>query len=271
MRNRLVVVLASCISILLKLLSSVNSLTLTPPHNRAGLPYPEEGYRGDVQLKEASVTLDINSSWSEIPGHARLYSFAISHKARYVFENRGNFTVVELRIPVAARGSDLTFKLDGLKENHTRIEHVQEIDPYSGATVDIMIYIFSVPFSAQAQRTIEVNAKQFGARASQYFYWMKNASRWMKPIEEFSVVLNLRNAEFKGSTINPTTQRTDGATWNITNLTPSSDLVLYWQIRDPPQSINLTLVAIIIVVAAVVTIVGLKKWLHSSSSSSSSS
>jgi len=264
MRSRLLYPMVSSLSILLLtiFLPTANGLTIAPPHNRAGLPYPVEGYIGDVYLKEVAVTLDINSSWSEIPGYARLYSLTISHKARYVFENTGTSTAIELKIPVAARGSDLTFKIDGLKENYADIEHVQEVEPDSGATVDIGIYIFSVPFSAQTQRTIEVEAKQFGARVSRYVYLMKNASRWIKPIEEFDFVLTLRNGEFRGSTIDPTSQRTEGAIWNMTNLTPSSDLILYWQIKEPPESPNLTLAAVIIIVAVLVTIVGLKKWLN---------
>jgi len=256
--------MASSLSILLLtiFLPTANGLTIVPPHNRAGLPYPVEGYSGDVHLKEAAVTLDVNSSWSEIPGYARLSSFAIGHKARYVFENMGNFTAIELRIPVAARGSDLTFKIDGLEENYSDVEHVQEVEPDSGATVDIGIYIFSVPFPAQTQRTIEVEVKQFGASVSRYVYLMKNASRWTKPIGKFEVVLTLRNGEFRGSTIVPTSQRTEGANWNMTNLTPSSDLILYWQINEPPESPNPTLVVVITIVAVLVTILGLKKWLN---------
>lgn len=188
-------------------------------------------------------------------------AFVISHKARYVFENMGNFTAIELRIPVAARGSDLTFKIDELKENYVDVEHVQGVEPDSGATVDIGTYIFSAPFSAQTQRTIEVETKQFGAGVSRYVYLMRNASRWIEPIEKFDVVLTLRNGEFLGSTIDPTSQASEGAVWNMTNPTPSSDLVLYWQVKEPPEPSNLALVALIIIVAVLVTIVGLKKWL----------
>lgn len=272
MRSRLLIVTASCMSILLMLVSSVNSLTLVPLDDRAGLPYPEEGYEDTVYLKEASVTLDIDSTWAKVPGYRRWPSVTISHRARYIFENVGNSTAVAIKIPIAATvHGGLTFKLDGQEQNFTDVEHVEAINEL-GARVTIGIYTLTIAeFPAQTQRTIKVEAVQSGAALAeaQYIYLMKNASRWMKPIEEFSVILNLRNAEFRGSTIDPAIQRTDGATWNMTNLTPSSDLILYWQIREPQESLNLPLVAAIIIVAILVTIVGLKKRLNSSSSSSS--
>ena len=254
------------------LVSSVNSLTLVPLDDRAGLPYPEEGYEDTVYLKEASVTLDIDSTWAKVPGYRRWPSVTISHRARYIFENVGNSTAVAIKIPIAANvHGGLTFKLDGQEQNFTDVERVEAINEL-GARVTIGIYTLTIAeFPAQNQRTIKVEAVQSGAALAeaQYIYLMKNASRWMKPIEEFSVILNLRNAEFRGSTIVPAIQRTDGATWNMTNLTPSSDLILYWQIREPQESLNLPLVAAIIIVAILVTIVGLKKRLNSSSSSSS--
>ena len=272
MRSRLLIVTASCMSILLMLVSSVNSLTLVPLDDRAGLPYPEEGYEDTVYLKEASVTLDIDSTWAKVPGYRRWPSVTISHRARYIFENVGNSTAVAIKIPIAATvHGGLTFKLDGQEQNFTDVERVEAINEL-GARVTIGIYTLTIAeFPAQTQRTIKVEAVQSGAALAeaQYIYLMKNASRWMKPIEEFSVILNLRNAEFRGSTIDPAIQRTDGATWNMTNLTPSSDLILYWQIREPQESLNLPLVAAIIIVAILVTIVGLKKRLNSSSSSSS--
>ena len=269
MRSRLPIVTASCMSILLMLVSPVVSLTLVPLDDRAGLPYPEEGYEDTVYLKEASVTLDIDSTWAEVPGYRRWPSVTIYHRARYIFENVGDSTAVAIKIPIAATAHrGLTFKLDGQEENFTDVEHVEAINEL-GARVTIGIYTLAIAeFSAQTQRTVEVEVEQSGAALAeaQYIYLMKNASRWTKPIEEFSVTLNLRNADFGGSTIDPTTQRTDGATWNMTNLTPSSDLILYWQIREPPEPLNLPLVAVIIIVAILVTTVVLKKRLNSSSS-----
>ena len=267
MRSTLRSLMVSGISILFLsiLVSTVNSLTLIPLDNRAGLPYPEEGYKDTVYLKEATVTLDIDSTWGEVPGYRRWPSFTISHRARYIFENVGNSTSVAIKIPIAATPHEgLMFKLDGQKENYTGVEHVRAYNEL-GATIIIGIYTLTIAeFQAQTQRTIDVEAEQFGAALAEarYIYSMENASRWMKPIEEFSVVLNLRNADFRGSTVDPTTQRTDGAIWNMTSLTPSSDLILYWQIREPPESLNLLLVAGVIIATILVTIIGLKKWFN---------
>lgn len=264
MRSRVLSLTASGISTLLltMLVSTANSLTLVALPNRAGLPHPEEGYRGGVYLKEATVTLDIDSSWAELAGYRRWHSATISHKARYVFENTGNSTSVAIKIPMAGERG-LKFKLDGREENYTDVEYVEEIEPPLGSSVIVAIYTLTVnEFPAQTQKTVEVEAEQGGAAAAEarYIYFMCNASRWMKPIEEFDVVLNLRNGEFRGSTIDPTTQRTDEATWEMKNLTPFSDLVLHWRISEPPEALNLPLVAIIISVAILVTSVGLIIW-----------
>lgn len=267
MRSKLPCLMASALTILLVTISvpTTAGLTLAPPQNRSGLPYPEQGYRGDVYLKEASITLDINSSWSGIPGYGSLLSVAVSHKARYIFENTGGPTVIPVKIPVAANGKDLAFKLDGLNKNYTDVEFVKEIEPDSGAPVYFRIYTFTVPFLAQTRRAIEVDAEQFGtASGCRYFYLMKNASRWMKPIEDWEVVLTLREGRFRTATIDPTTRRADGAAWEVSNLTPSSDLVFYWQIQsEPSQPLDLTLTAIVITAIAATLILSLglrKRW-----------
>jgi len=239
---------------------SVYSLTLISLPNRAGLPYPQEGYEGTIFLKEVSITLDVVSTWGSLTGYPPWHSVTISHKAIYVFENIGASTSLRVNIPLWDSPSrHSTFEIDGQTVNYTSVEIVLGNEPGSG--VIMRIYTLTMEFPDQCRRTLEIEAEQFGAAPSeaQYIYHMENASRWMKPIEELSLVSNLTGGLFTNFTINPTILKEGGATWNLTNLTPSRDLIIEWKIKPMPdlQPPVPPFIAYIVFLAATALMIGL--------------
>lgn len=224
------------------LIPAAKSLSLAALCGRAGLPYPEEGYEGTVYLKEAFITFHMRSTWGMVSGYAPWHSVTISHNARYVLENSGGSTLIQLRIPMSAglriEKGELAFRLDGQTMNYTSVEYIKS-GPEPGSGTVMHIYTFTVAFSAQSQRIIEVQASEIGAASTeaQYTYYMMNAARWLKPIEKSDMIFQVQGGEFINSTIAPKTVEATNVTWSLTDLIPSQDLLIKWNITESQPSV----------------------------------
>ncbi len=219
------------------LVFQAHSLTLIPLADKAGLPYPD-ATQAVVFLKQALVTLDVTSTWGAVQGYNPWHSVSINHTASYVFQNSGRQTTIPLRIPMLTiptqQGNGLLLRVDGQAVNYTSVEYVT--GPEEGSGVTLEIYTLSITLPVGGQTSLDARVLQFGAARqveAQYTYYMMNASRWAKPLENFDLILRVNGGAFTNSTMSPTTTGQSEETWSFSNFAPSEDLAVSWKITLP--------------------------------------
>lgn len=207
------------------------SLSLAALADKAGLPYPDEGYAGPVFIKQAFVFLDVQSRWGQVQGYQPWHSVTIKHTARYVLANSGSQTTAQIRMPLMV--TSLELRVNGVTVNSSSVEDVR--GPEEGAGVIYRIFTLTVEVPANGDSTLEVQALQLGASPleAEYTYYMVNSSRWAQPVESFDVVFQVDGGALTSSTITPTTAGQTGASWSLANLSPSNNLDIKWAITEP--------------------------------------